>query len=327
MSHDHGPGRRIQLRRDTAANWALDNPVLAVGETGWVTDTRRVKLGDGVTAWNDLPFAADEAASVVAETAARIAADNAEALLRAAEDLILQVDIDTHEARTDNPHSVTKAQVGLGNVDNTTDAGKPVSVAQAAADALVQGAVDDIVDGTTDINGRDVADDGANLDYIRFTYAPANDAAVAGKKNIADVWRHDWSLIGTPNSMSAGTWTFGGWYGFSTAGSSSAAYNSVWFLDIEPGTWSFDVQYVRTNNSGIITYEYSFDNTNWSTIVANVDHYVAAGSVGAGVAGVTGVVIADQRRIYIRVRSAGTKNASSAAYYALVCAVHARRTA
>lgn len=35
---------------------------------------------------------------------------------------------------------ITKAMVGLSNVDNTTDAGKPVSTAQAAADAAVQAA-------------------------------------------------------------------------------------------------------------------------------------------------------------------------------------------
>lgn len=41
-----------------------------------------------------------------------------------------------HTGNTSNPHSVTKAQVGLGSVDNTSDANKPVSTAQAAADAL-----------------------------------------------------------------------------------------------------------------------------------------------------------------------------------------------
>lgn len=45
-------------------------------------------------------------------------------------------DLNTHEADTTNPHSVTKTQVGLGNVDNTSDANKPVSTAtQAALDA------------------------------------------------------------------------------------------------------------------------------------------------------------------------------------------------
>lgn len=41
--------------------------------------------------------------------------------------------IDAFASRTDNPHSVTKAQVGLGNVDNTSDKDKPISTAQATA--------------------------------------------------------------------------------------------------------------------------------------------------------------------------------------------------
>ena len=45
-------------------------------------------------------------------------------------------DLDTHTGRTDNPHSVTKAQVGLGNVNNTSDADKPVSTAQNTAISL-----------------------------------------------------------------------------------------------------------------------------------------------------------------------------------------------
>ena len=44
----------------------------------------------------------------------------------------------THRGKTDNPHGVTKAQVGLGNADNTADMSKPVSTAQAAAIAVVQ---------------------------------------------------------------------------------------------------------------------------------------------------------------------------------------------
>ena len=37
--------------------------------------------------------------------------------------------LDTHISNKSNPHSVTKAQVGLGNVDNTSDANKPISTA------------------------------------------------------------------------------------------------------------------------------------------------------------------------------------------------------
>lgn len=41
--------------------------------------------------------------------------------------------IQSHISSTSNPHSVTQSQVGLGNVDNTSDANKPVSTAQQTA--------------------------------------------------------------------------------------------------------------------------------------------------------------------------------------------------
>jgi len=51
---------RIQLRRDTGANWASVNPVLAQGEVGIVTDAIpiQIKVGNGVTAWNSLSYVA-----------------------------------------------------------------------------------------------------------------------------------------------------------------------------------------------------------------------------------------------------------------------------
>ena len=45
----------------------------------------------------------------------------------------LETKVNNHLANKSNPHSVTKAQVGLGNASNTSDANKPVSTAQAAA--------------------------------------------------------------------------------------------------------------------------------------------------------------------------------------------------
>lgn len=45
--------------------------------------------------------------------------------------------VDDHIANVSNPHTVTKAQVGLSNVDNTSDADKPVSTAtQSSIDSL-----------------------------------------------------------------------------------------------------------------------------------------------------------------------------------------------
>ncbi len=47
---------RIQLRRDGAQQWANVNPILAQGELGIEIDTSRLKVGDGVTAWNSLKY-------------------------------------------------------------------------------------------------------------------------------------------------------------------------------------------------------------------------------------------------------------------------------
>lgn len=69
-------------------------------------------------------------------TAAQIGLGNVNTELAAVEG-----DISAHKKDTDNPHNVTKSQVGLGNVDNTSDADKPVSTEQAAA---IKVAKDDI---------------------------------------------------------------------------------------------------------------------------------------------------------------------------------------
>ena len=47
---------RIQIRRDTAANWTSANPTLTQGELGLETDTGKLKAGDGSTAWTSLSY-------------------------------------------------------------------------------------------------------------------------------------------------------------------------------------------------------------------------------------------------------------------------------
>ncbi len=79
-------------------------PLLAVGELGYDNypsggDIGRVYVGNGA---ENIPQA------------------------KKAEVVAVDGKVDTHTARADNPHSTTKAQVGLGNVDNTSDASKNV---------------------------------------------------------------------------------------------------------------------------------------------------------------------------------------------------------
>jgi hypothetical protein len=47
---------QIQLRRASAASWTSVNPILALGEMGIETDTKRLKVGDGVSQWSALTY-------------------------------------------------------------------------------------------------------------------------------------------------------------------------------------------------------------------------------------------------------------------------------
>ena len=46
----------IQVKRGTAADWTSADPILAIAEFGYETDTGKIKLGDGSTAWSGLGY-------------------------------------------------------------------------------------------------------------------------------------------------------------------------------------------------------------------------------------------------------------------------------
>lgn len=46
----------IRLRRGSYYEWEQKNPILEDGEPGYETLTNRYKIGDGNTAWRDLPY-------------------------------------------------------------------------------------------------------------------------------------------------------------------------------------------------------------------------------------------------------------------------------
>jgi hypothetical protein len=100
----------IQLRRGTAAEWTASNPTLTEGEVGVETDTKKLKVGDGLTVWASLPYI-----NLTPAAAASIYAPIA------------------NPTFTGTVSGVTKSMVGLGSVDNTTDANKPVSTATQTA--------------------------------------------------------------------------------------------------------------------------------------------------------------------------------------------------
>ena len=112
--------------------------ILSTGETGGTKYLR--EDGDGTSSWQTVAGAAgDMEASTYDPT--NVAGDafdmdnmveGTAKILTAAERTTIGT-VAPHIADTANPHAVTKSQVGLGNVDNTADADKPVSTAQQTA--------------------------------------------------------------------------------------------------------------------------------------------------------------------------------------------------
>ena len=77
--------KRILHRRGTAAAWVAANPILALSELGYETDTGKYKFGNGVTHWNALQYRdpetlIDEATGLTALVEAAVAAATADAL-------------------------------------------------------------------------------------------------------------------------------------------------------------------------------------------------------------------------------------------------------
>jgi hypothetical protein len=156
---------RMQQRRGTAAQWISTNsgngPVLNSGEIGYESDTNKFKIGDGVNHWLSLPYFVDLNTTIAGapgllnsldELAAAIGDDpaffttvatnltnhqNDTTAIHGIADTSLLVTTTGTQTLTNktitSPAGLVKGDVGLGNVDNTTDANKPVSTATQTA--------------------------------------------------------------------------------------------------------------------------------------------------------------------------------------------------
>jgi hypothetical protein len=56
---------KFQLRRSTSSNWTSTNPILQSGEPGFEIDTYKLKIGDGITRWNLLPYISGSTSSYI----------------------------------------------------------------------------------------------------------------------------------------------------------------------------------------------------------------------------------------------------------------------
>lgn len=98
---------RISQIHKTTAEWTECHEILKVGEIGYDSDVKKFKFGDGVNEFDDLPWAAMTPTEINQLVTA-------------------------HTQNFNNPHKVTKDQVGLGKVENK-------SVSEILTDAALTG--------------------------------------------------------------------------------------------------------------------------------------------------------------------------------------------
>ena len=110
---------RIQIRRDTSANWSANNPVLYPGEIGFETDTKKFKIGPAVnsptvaTAWNSITAYANVVPSDLSNTlndyilAADLGNPDGPAKLNVDGNLLIPENSIIFEGATANDHETT----------------------------------------------------------------------------------------------------------------------------------------------------------------------------------------------------------------------------
>lgn len=201
----------------TSAQFTTANKTLLAGEFAYETDSGLIKVGDGVTAWNSLPYFTGGVAivqSVAGKTGVVI---------------------------------LVKADVGLGNVDNTSDLNKPVSTAQAAADAAVAAfsvqrgnhtgtqVASTISDFTTEVDARITAQKGnanglAELDGTGKLKSSQIPPSLIGSV----VYQSTWDASSNSPSLTSSVGTKGFYYKVNVAGSTNLDGINDWKI----GDWA-----------------------------------------------------------------------------------------
>ena len=233
--------------------------VFAQGEIVYVTDTKKVYIGDGVTyggnlvtgeellsalddvqltslsnddvliyesstsKWKNRPFSTRVRDVVLTglNTATNAIISATDSVLVAFGKLQAQITanlstLTSHISNVSNPHSVTKSQVGLGNVDNTSDANKPISTATQTAlnakqDTLVSGTNIKTINGTSVLGSGDIVTS-VQLSYRHdFNVYDYLGKAASGSSEGANVWTITRLTIASDGSVTKGTATNVNW--------------------------------------------------------------------------------------------------------------------
>ena len=134
---------RMQQRRGLAAAWTAANTVLASGEVGFETDTTQFKVGDGVLAWDDLPYFKNfESTNTVIEDAIAEEVTNRNTAISSSATTTLASAATAAE-------EYTNEQIGL----EVSARNGAISTALGTAGTTAQGYVDTHASDTTNVHG------------------------------------------------------------------------------------------------------------------------------------------------------------------------------
>lgn len=176
----------IQIRKDTAANFTLNNPTLLSGEPALETDTRKRKIGDGVTAWNSLAYnGINDGDTLVTgltfpNTGFAIEDTGADHVLKISPSENLTANRTLNLAIGDANRSVSFPADGTHSGTNTGDsASDPAGSAAAAQAAAIAAAA---ADATTKANAAQAASQPIDADLTAIAgLTPSNDDIIQRK--------------------------------------------------------------------------------------------------------------------------------------------------
>jgi len=167
---------RIQLRRDTAANWTSNNPTLREGEIGIETDTLKMKVGNGSSTWTQITSYANVVPGNLNTTlngyveVTDIGAESGVAGLNGLQNLLIPNDSIIFEGATEDGYETT-----LTVTDPTAD--RTITFPNASGTVALTTDITTAVDAIT----TDVIEEGSTNKY--FTDDRAQDAVATALAN------------------------------------------------------------------------------------------------------------------------------------------------
>ena len=248
----------IQIKRGPAANWTSTDPVLAIGEQGYETDTGKVKIGDGATAWSSLPYLVPADVSDLTDTTSLLGGGGgsfdavASGSLSDGSTVIVNSDgtvsVVAQEGFTAGPGTPSVFESAVAAYTSATfdsSSNKVVIVYQDVGNSNYGTAVVGTVSGTSISFGTPVVFESASVTYNSATFDSANNKVVIA-------YRDD-------GSSSYGTAVVGTVSGTSISFGTPVVFESA-------STWNISATFDSANNKVVIAYA-DFENSNYGTAV------------------------------------------------------------